>query len=249
MSPRALQFLNIVRSLLPHSLRKHVLRPTNFWVYDLDDVINVLPDLRWSFRQLLRRGYYPDLVIDIGAHNGDWTELVLPIWPNAQYLLIDALSEKREILEKRYADFRNIFVEITLLGSDSEKEIDFHVCESGSSMFREDNTDIAEVRKLHLRTLDSVVSQFGLSPSSVLLKLDVQGAELEVLKGAKEILSKTDFIALEVSTVVTNEGAPDFAQVISFLDDTGFVLEDVIGFHRQLFAGRMNQMDILVRRK
>jgi hypothetical protein len=64
------------------------------------------------------------------------------------------------------------------------------------------------------------------------LKLDVQGAELDILKGGGKALSLAELIQLEVPFASYNEGAPTAAEVVAFMDSRGFVLFDVVGFVR-----------------
>jgi FkbM family methyltransferase len=59
------------------------------------------------------------------------------------------------------------------------------------------------------------------------LKLDVEGAETRVLRGAQQTLRNTDFLIMEISVMTRQRGEPEFAQVISFLDRCGFQLFDI----------------------
>ena len=80
-------------------------------------------------------------------------------------------------------------------------------------------------RKVPVKTLDNLVKDKG--PFDF-VKLDVQGAEIEVLEGATETLKNVDFLFLECSLVEYNEGAPLAAEVITKLDQLGFRLYDII---------------------
>ena len=64
-------------------------------------------------------------------------------------------------------------------------------------------------------------------PGNCFIKLDVQGAEIDVLKGATALLKKAEFLLLEISTLNYNYKAPQFTDVIIFLKDIGFVLFDI----------------------
>ena len=61
----------------------------------------------------------------------------------------------------------------------------------------------------------------------VLLKLDVQGAELQVLQGAEKLLPIIDAIYCEVSFVELYERQPTAGAIVSFLDRHGFALRGV----------------------
>ena len=63
------------------------------------------------------------------------------------------------------------------------------------------------------------------------MKIDVQGAEVDVLKGATEAFSECKDIILEAQHVDYNEGAPKFEEVRNFLESMGFYLRAQIVKH------------------
>ena len=66
------------------------------------------------------------------------------------------------------------------------------------------------------------------------MKLDTQGSEVLILKGAKSsgLLEKTDFIIMEVAVFGRyNENAPTFLDQVSFMDQLGFVPFDFVEMH------------------
>jgi hypothetical protein len=52
--------------------------------------------------------------------------------------------------------------------------------------------------------------------------MDVQGAELDVLKGAVEILKSCDHVILELQEVEYNKGAPLKQTVVEYMESQGF---------------------------
>jgi hypothetical protein len=81
-----------------------------------------------------------------------------------------------------------------------------------------------------------------------MLKLDVQGAELDVLRGAARTLAGIEVIVIELSLQEYNKGAPLIAEVMARLDALGFALFDMFGVSRTP-AGVLLQSDgIFLRR-
>jgi hypothetical protein len=67
---------------------------------------------------------------------------------------------------------------------------------------------------------------------NILIKIDCQGAEIPILRGASSILDKTDFIILEIPLFGQyNDGVPTFLEHITFMDSIGFVAFDLIDNH------------------
>ena len=78
----------------------------------------------------------------------------------------------------------------------------------------------------------------------IVLKIDVQGAELEVLAGANETLRGTNVLIVEVSLVDYNKSAPLIAEVIAAVDRAGFTCADLCEVHRTE-GGFVLQLDLL----
>jgi hypothetical protein len=97
--------------------------------------------------------------------------------------------------------------------------------ETGSSVFEETSPySRAKVTK-STKTLDGILVA-GKYPSVDFIKLDVQGYELEVLKGAALAMKQSEAVLLEASVVPINSGCPLIAEVIAFMTSNGFVLFD-----------------------
>ena len=60
-----------------------------------------------------------------------------------------------------------------------------------------------------------------------LIKMDVQGSELDIIKGALPIVKNTDFLLLELQLAEYNKGAPRIEEVISFLKNINFAFIDI----------------------
>jgi len=80
----------------------------------------------------------------------------------------------------------------------------------------------SEVVKLPMTTIDLLFDSKELKDFTYWL-LDVQGAELSILKGASENLKHVRFLELEVSTFFHYESQPLFRDVAKFLDREGFI--------------------------
>jgi FkbM family methyltransferase len=79
-----------------------------------------------------------------------------------------------------------------------------------------------------------------------LLKIDAQGYELEVLRGAGPRLVEVDEVYCECSFVELYDGQPKAAEVVAFLHEHGFALTGVFGMTTAL-SGEQMQADLLFR--
>jgi hypothetical protein len=92
--------------------------------------------------------------------------------------------------------------------------------------------------------LDDILKEKGLDPPD-LIKIDVQGAELDVLVGAPQALGAAEAVVLEVSMYKFMQGAPEFYDIVCFMKRHGFVAYDIIpGWNRPL-DGALGQTDIV----
>jgi FkbM family methyltransferase len=79
------------------------------------------------------------------------------------------------------------------------------------------------------------------------IKIDVQGAELDILKGGENTLKRTKYVLAEVSLVEYNEGAPMIGDVVDKMREYGFKMVDILEYHsmKSLYGGVIFQLDIL----
>lgn len=173
-------------------------------------------------------GYSPDTILDIGAHHGNWTRSMKQIFA-CDYFLFEAIDypQLSACTDKVYN---------TVL-SDKPGEVDWYQMKNtGDSMFREKTHHFKNCEIIKRQTIDlnTLISQENILSESnnIFIKIDCQGSEIPILKGSTSILSRTDFILLEIPLFgVYNEGVPNFLEHIKFMDSIGFVAYDILEHH------------------
>jgi hypothetical protein len=98
-----------------------------------------------------------------------------------------------------------------------------------------------------VQRLDDLRNKVPFNPP-VLLKMDVQGFEMEVLKGAINSLGQIDYLLFETSFVQIYDGEPLFDEMHHFVKELGFELIGPVGF-LQSEKLQVLQMDMLYTRK
>lgn len=208
-----------------------------------------LPTMMGSLRNLRAAGLDPRTMIDIGAYIGEWTKSVSALFRQARFHMIEAQPDKQPSLEAVVASLPDrASVSMTLLGAEPRESVLFHSLESGSSVLEEVTTFRKNQLSLPMSSLDEIVTRERLQ-GPFFLKLDVQGYELEVLKGASSTLQNVEALLLEVALIEYNRGAPLFDEVIAFLSEAGFVAYDFCGQFRRESDGALYQTDVIFVRR
>ncbi len=94
-----------------------------------------------------------------------------------------------------------------------------------------------------LERLDELLPAIFSAAGPVFLKMDTQGYEAEVLKGAAGILSRVVAIQMEISLIPLYQEAPTFIQIVTAMGDLGFHLFQIIPGFRNVVTGQMLQLD------
>lgn len=205
--------------------------------------------LRSTLRSALvpvARQFTPGTVIDVGVAWG--TPGLLRAFPDARLLLIEPLAEF-DVALRLLADRRDAVVVRAAAGRESgSMELNVTSALSDTSSYASADAVGVQRRTVPVTTVDAEVERCEL-PGPYVLKIDIQGGELEVLAGATNTLESTELIVLEASLFHLYQGAPDVTLVIKRLEAMGFVLYDVFGGDRRPLDGALAQVDLAFARR
>jgi FkbM family methyltransferase len=100
-----------------------------------------------------------------------------------------------------------------------------------------DHTSIVSTLDIPTEALDSVMEKAGIALDAI--KIDVQGGEHEILKGARACLDKSIFLAeVEVSFLERYSGLRKFNEVVALMAESGFELIDISRIKRYRYRNR-----------
>lgn len=244
MNPIVQRSVRAVLKRLPRRLNGLLVRSAVEFVPDGVREQCGLLDGWWSLRNAAANGLAPGAIVDVGACRGKWSRSAREIFPRARVLMIEANPECAAYLAEAVQAMPGSACERVLLGPREETEVPFYQMHEGSSVLPELSDAPRRCVSLEMRTLDRVVEAHAL-PGPLLLKLDVQGFELEVLKGGEATLARSEAVFMEVSLLPYNRDAPLFAAVVAQMARKGFVLYDLCSTRRRASDGALFQSDAL----
>jgi FkbM family methyltransferase len=237
--------IDVLSRVLPDSFKNsllhlsfHLAKPEfDRFAYDF----NFAPNMEFGLEAAAERGIQPQTIIDVGAFEGDWSRMARRIWPNSRILMFEPNLAKQAHLSLVSSNI-NASVFCELLGAEDHTVVTYNIMESGSSVLSERSPLHRIVERRSLRRIDCILQEIE---APAFLKIDTQGYEVEVLKGATSILRSIDAILLEVAIIEVNEGAPLLHDVVAYMNSLGFVTYDVLEIHRRPLDKALNQIDIL----
>ena len=182
------------------------------------------------FTMVTKSGFKPTTVVDIGVATD--TEDLYYHFPQSKYLFVEPCIEFEPNLQRLCQHFPGSHYMLAAAGAtDGEITINVSPDMGGTSIFRTreslDGAWIEKPRTVPMFKLDSMWSALELE-GPALLKVDVQGGELEVLKGATDCINNFEIIMLEVGLIEQYVGQPVFHEYIAYMADLGFVVFDII---------------------
>ncbi len=235
-------------NILRKAIRRFVNSAIGLWGFEISRKEIKKHNQRQSFAGALshikRLGFEPRTVIDVGIAYG--THVLYDAYPKAAYLLVEPLEEFKPCLDRIAQQYENVQYVIAAAGSQAgSRVINVHPDLSGSSFLLEceESNVNGKPRTVPTVILDEICRKKGLK-GPYLIKIDVQGAELDVLAGATETLKDTDYVILEVTLFGTFLEGPQFYNIIDFMKVRGFAFYEVLDLNYRPFDGALCQMDI-----
>lgn len=204
-------------------------------------------DMEISLNILLANGLFCGKILDIGAHSAYWSEVAKSFYPYSNIYLIEPLSEMEEKL-KEFCD-KNPGSKYFLNGAGSKIETKiFTVIDNmeGANFMTKELKHLRsknQQREVKIITVDSLIESNQI-PIPDLIKIDVQGFEMEVLKGASRVFGHTEAFIIEVSFFEFMSETPLFSEVVTFMSQKGYEVYDFPGFLRRPLDKALGQADV-----
>ena len=207
--------------------------------------------------RLAAMGLNPNTVIDIGANRGMFTLCVHRLYPGADIFAFEPLREcytELSLLQQRIPSLRCYQMALGMEGSEAVMHRNRYNY-SSSLLEMEDlhreafpYTEETEPENVKIQSLDEVLDGIDLR-EPVLMKIDVQGYEGAVLRGANRSLSKVDFILCEMSMRPLYRGQTLFGDIHQFLVDQGYRFAGHVGELQHPHTTEVLQIDGLFLRQ
>jgi len=188
-----------------------------------------------------------ECVVDVGANRGQFALISHRLFPKAKIYSFEPLQEPARIFEQVLGKVPNMTLFPFAVGPekttaaihvtrDDDSSSLLPVMKVHSSMFP--GTLEKETRQVAVLPLSEALAGQAIPPAS-LLKIDVQGFELEVLKGCENLLRNFSHLYIECSFVELYQGQALAHQVISWLERRDFILRGVYNLYYAKEGGAM----------
>ena len=186
------------------------------------------------------RGLKINTVIDVGASNRMWSKMCMVFYPDPKYFLIDA----QEIHKKKLIEFTKEKANVQFNSSAAGNE-------KGSIYFNNDaelggqasNSPYENGIEVQMNSIYNWVKEFNLQPP-FLVKLDTHGFEVPILEGAKNTLSNTDLIIIEIYNFNLTDSSLTFWKICNYLKNYNFRIVEIVDLMARKFDNTLWQMDM-----
>jgi FkbM family methyltransferase len=193
------------------------------------------PETLSPFREILRRCPQQRFatILDVGANVGQSTLAFAAAFPGSRIFAFEPAEASFRALSEATAGLGHV---TAVQGAFSAEPGTLRMIMHGTTT-RNRITEAplsAHVKEVAVHRLDAWCAARGIAHVDF-LKVDTEGHDLDVLRGATGLLPEVDFVQVEVSMNRYNRFHVPFAEVFDFLSDQGFHLFYV---HGQAFEGR-----------
>ena len=186
----------------------------------------------------------PKRVVDIGANIGNFSKQILNKFPNCESIMVEANPYCEPYLLQT-----NIPYEIKALSNRKghrelfiEKQNNIG---TGASFYKENTQWYSEgmYTTVTTNTVTLDEQKYFTDNSIDLLKLDVQGSELDILEGGSDTLARSEYVLIETSLTNYNQDAPLADKIIDKMLSSNFSIIDIVEYH--MYNGIIFQLDFL----
>lgn len=202
------------------------------------------------FERLKLQGYTPATVLDVGANVGMFSYAFLQVFPHC----VPTMVEPNPHCEERLAQLPWERHMVAASNENGEAEL-FLTKEwlqsTGSSLYRENSHHFRDEVVIRQPVPKARLDDLLAGRRFDFVKIDTQGAELDVLQGGREVIRHADYVLLEASLADYNPGAGRAEEIFALLAEMGFVTMEPTNLFRWQGEreGKVVQIDCLFERR
>ncbi len=196
-----------------------------------------------------------NLVLDVGANIGQYAKQLRDLGYRGRIVSFEPVSTAHLLLKKAAGRDRDwVVAPRTAIGNkDGIASINVAANSVFSSLLPGDEilghidstSMIAHEEQVQMMTLNSLAPRYLHREDVSFLKIDVQGFEYEVLRGAAEMLEAICGIQLELSLIPLYQGEKSFRFMLDFMESLGFDLHSLASVFADESTGREIQLDAI----
>jgi FkbM family methyltransferase len=195
--------------------------------------------MRGGLRRCAGRGLDPATIIDVGASNGQWSQSCMEIFPEAQYLLVEAQDVHKDDLEKFVK--KNSHAQFVIAAA-GEKDGKIYFDNRSKFGGVASDTPFDDGIEVDVVSLDNEVKRRQLNGPYV-LKLDTHGFEIPILEGARDIMRTAALIIIETYNFQITDDSLKYYQMCAYMEERGFSPIEIVDVMLRKYDKSFWQMD------
>lgn len=203
-------------------------------------------------RQKLLLSYKVDLILDVGANTGQFAQQMRDLGFRGRIVSFEPLDSAYAVLKRNASHDAHWAVIQCALGEESSIMTINVSANSASSSLLDMHPAHAKAapekhyigtEEINVRALDSMFGEICREESNIYLKIDTQGFEHKVIKGAEEAITHIDTIQIEMSLVPLYDGGLQFCEMDALLGEKGYRLVSIEPVFADRSTGQLLQVD------
>lgn len=193
-------------------------------------------------------GFEAKEVFDVGAFTGLWTISISRIYPGSKVIAIEPNPHIQHELSQNLSSIVPAPIILQRAAADQSRSMLFNIWgdpkKATSASLQEHVRGGADTQlAVQATTLDSIAEEFKVEPN--LVKLDLQGAEIRALNGAKKLLNSVEMFLVEFGCLDAYVDRATPRQLLDIFYDNNYCLYDIVDCHYRPYDGALTGGDFI----
>lgn len=198
-----------------------------------------------TLQHLFQKGFQPEIVLDLGAAKGYWSEYAQSFFPKATFYMVDPLQESEAHLKQLCESSDRFHYLLCAVGDRTDKLLMNVTTDlDGSSLLSFNRPPEPQDRVVDICRVDDLLAEGKLKPPQ-LVKMDLQGYELKALEGGKRLFETAEVFILETSLFEFMPDQPLVHEVVAYMAERNYVVFDIAGHLRRPYENDLGQVDFV----